>query len=83
MPPGQPWFADVPEATAKEPGFPEDLVEELLPLPGFRNVLIHEYDALDSAIVLAAVGEACRGFTTYVAAVERYLERQPRTAFTR
>ena len=27
--------------------FPEDLVRELSVLPGFRNVLIHEYVALD------------------------------------
>jgi len=58
---------------------PAELARSLAPAAGLRNRLVHEYDALDDAIVLAAVGEACRGFTAYVAAVERYLERQPRT----
>lgn len=36
-------------------GFPEDVVEELEPLPGFRNVLIHEYVGLDYEYVIQAL----------------------------
>lgn len=35
--------------------FPDDLVAHLEPLPGFRNVLVHEYVALDYDRVLQAV----------------------------
>ncbi len=35
--------------------FPHDLVEQLVRLPGFRNVLIHEYVELDLARVIEAV----------------------------
>jgi uncharacterized protein YutE (UPF0331/DUF86 family) len=35
--------------------FPADLVGELEPLPGFRNVLIHEYVALDMNRVIEAL----------------------------
>lgn len=39
---------------ARDPRFPLDLVQALEPLPGFRNVLIHEYVAFDlSRAVLA------------------------------
>lgn len=34
-------------ALARDPRFPADLVHDLEPLSGFRNVLIHEYVALD------------------------------------
>lgn len=40
---------------AADPRFPPDLVHELERLPGFRNVLIHEYVALDMARVVEAV----------------------------
>jgi len=35
---------------------PPEVVSELLPLPGFRNVLIHEYVALDLERVVDALG---------------------------
>ena len=37
--------------------FSADLVERLARLPGFRNVLIHEYVAVDYDLVLAAVDD--------------------------
>lgn len=52
---------------------PDALAHALAPAAGLRNRLVHEYDAIDDAIVLAAVGEACRRFAEYVAAVEQYL----------
>lgn len=38
------------------PEFPPDLVGELETLPGFRNVLIHEYVQLDYERVVEALG---------------------------
>jgi uncharacterized protein YutE (UPF0331/DUF86 family) len=36
-------------------GFPSDVVAELALLPGFRNVLVHEYVGVDYEIVLRAL----------------------------
>lgn len=52
---------------------PTDLAERLAPSTGLRNRLVHEYDALDDAIVLAAVAEARDLFAEYVAVVETVL----------
>jgi uncharacterized protein YutE (UPF0331/DUF86 family) len=52
---------------------PTALAEALAPAAGLRNCLVHEYAAIDDAIVLAAIERARRDFATYVAAVERYL----------
>jgi len=39
-----------------DPGdFPPEMVEELARLPGFRNILIHEYVGLDYELVLRAL----------------------------
>jgi uncharacterized protein YutE (UPF0331/DUF86 family) len=51
-------FEDYTEAVrslARDPRFPPDLVEALEPLPGFRNVLVHEYVALDLRRVVEAL----------------------------
>ncbi|MEX2527824.1 MAG: DUF86 domain-containing protein [Gemmatimonadota bacterium] len=39
----------------KMDGFPSELVDELSRLPGFRNVLIHDYVELDFEAVLEAL----------------------------
>jgi uncharacterized protein YutE (UPF0331/DUF86 family) len=51
---------------ARDPRFPADLVRELERLPGFRNVVIYEYVALDMDRVVAALGR--------LEPVERFLE---------
>lgn len=40
-------YTDSVRALADLPEFPAEVVRGLEPLPGFRNVLIHEYAALD------------------------------------
>jgi uncharacterized protein YutE (UPF0331/DUF86 family) len=40
---------------ARDPRFPPELVDALAPLPGFRNVVIHEYVALDLQRVVEAL----------------------------
>lgn len=52
---------------------PRELAERLAPAAGLRNRLVHEYDEIDDAVVLAAVGRACRDFGQYVAAMERFI----------
>lgn len=51
-------FEDYTEAVrnlAKNPRFPIDLVRKLERLPGFRNVLVHDYVGLDMAKVVEAL----------------------------
>ena len=43
---------------------------------GLRNRLVHEYDQIDDAIILAAIPKARRLFAAYVAAVEQHLATQ-------
>jgi uncharacterized protein YutE (UPF0331/DUF86 family) len=40
---------------ARDPRFPADLIQELERVPGFRNVVIHEYVALDLDRVVEAL----------------------------
>jgi uncharacterized protein YutE (UPF0331/DUF86 family) len=51
---------------AADPRFPMDLVSELERLPGFRNVLIHEYVALDLDRAVEAL--------THLEPIERFLD---------
>lgn len=51
-------FEDYTEAVrnlARDPRFPAEMVHELERLPGFRNVLVHEYVALDMDRVIEAM----------------------------
>ena len=51
---------------ASDARFPAELVHELQRLPGFRNVLIHEYVALDMGRVMEALAR--------LDSIERFLE---------
>ncbi len=68
-------FEDYTEAIrslGRDPRFPSDLVRKLEPLPGFRNVLVHEYVALDlrrAAETLDGLGPIKR-FAAIVAEIE-------------
>lgn len=62
-------FEDYTEAVrnlGRDPRFTGELVRRLERLPGFRNVLIHEYVALDMERVVEALGD--------LAPVEEFLE---------
>ena len=51
-------FEDYTEAVrnlGKDPRFPIELVRQLERLPGFRNVLVHDYVGLDMAKVVEAL----------------------------
>lgn len=68
-------FEDYTEAVrqmARDPRFPEAVVRELERLPGLRNVLIHEYVALDLDRAVEALDrlEPVERFLSIVAAIE-------------
>lgn len=48
-------YAGAVRSLVADSRFPPDLVRELERLPGFRNVLVHEYVALDMARVVEAL----------------------------
>jgi uncharacterized protein YutE (UPF0331/DUF86 family) len=48
-------YTDAVRSLAEIPGIPLALVRQLVPLPGFRNVLIHEYVNLDFTRVIDAL----------------------------
>jgi uncharacterized protein YutE (UPF0331/DUF86 family) len=54
---GEPFedYTDAVRNLARNAAFPSDVVAELERLPGFRNVVIHEYVALDLARVVDAL----------------------------
>jgi predicted nucleotidyltransferase len=47
---------------------------EFAPSAGLRHRLVHEYDEIDDALVLAAVRTARRMYIPYIEAVEAYLQ---------
>jgi uncharacterized protein YutE (UPF0331/DUF86 family) len=51
-----------------------DLRDELLPSVGLRNVLVHEYLAVDLGIVAAAIPRAINGYRSYVAQVAAFVD---------
>ncbi len=54
---------------------PDSLAASLAPAAGLRNRLVHEYDDIDDAIVLEAIGTVCDEFSKYVAAVDTFLQK--------
>lgn len=48
-------YTEAIRALRQIPGIPDDLPDALLPLPGFRNVLVHEYVALNYDRVIEAL----------------------------
>lgn len=49
---------------------PRELALSLAPSAGLRNRLVHEYESLDDATVLASIGALRTQYPTYVQAVE-------------
>ena len=54
----------------------EELAAELAPSAGLRNVLTHEYVAVDLTLVAQAVPLARNGFRRYVTEVARFIAAQ-------
>jgi uncharacterized protein YutE (UPF0331/DUF86 family) len=69
-------FEDYTQAVnnlARDARFPPEVVRELERVPGFRNVIIHEYVALDLDRVVEALGrlDPIDAFVRIVADIER------------
>jgi uncharacterized protein YutE (UPF0331/DUF86 family) len=56
---------------------PDDLARRLAPSAGLRNRLVHEYDIIDDAIILASVDDALKLYAEYVRIIKDFVDRQP------
>ncbi len=54
---------------------PRDLALSLAPSAGLRNRLVHEYESLDDAKVLASIAVLLARYPLYVQAIESYLTK--------
>ncbi len=54
---------------------PGDLAKQLAPSAGLRNRLVHEYEEIDDAKVLAAIGTMLRLYAEFVREIEAFLAR--------
>ena len=59
-------YTDAVRSLARDPRFPPDLVRALEPVPGFRNVVVHAYVALDLERVVDAM--------TRLEPIDRFIE---------
>ena len=58
---------------AKAGALPAELAERLAPSAGLRNILTHEYVAVDLSIVASAIPLVRSSFSEYVSAIARYI----------
>jgi uncharacterized protein YutE (UPF0331/DUF86 family) len=68
-------FEDYTQAVrnlAKDERFPPDLARDLEPIPGFRNVLVHDYVALDLDRVIEAMS-SLEPIETFYSCVHRII----------
>lgn len=54
---------------------PPDLARSLAPSAGLRNRLVHEYEEIDDAKVLASINSLLELYPRYVQAIETYLAK--------
>ena len=54
---------------------PSELAHALAPSAGLRNRLVHEYDQIDDAKVLTAVGSMVDLYPRYIQAIENHLAK--------
>jgi uncharacterized protein YutE (UPF0331/DUF86 family) len=66
-------YAEAIRNLSADPRFPAEVVRALERLPGFRNVLVHEYVSLDMRRVVEAVNDLgpVEQFADVVASIER------------
>ncbi|MGH7150899.1 MAG: type VII toxin-antitoxin system HepT family RNase toxin [Planctomycetota bacterium] len=63
-------------AAARAGLIPEDLVERLDPFASLRNLLVHEYDDLDDAVVHSEAGRAVAVFAHVLEVARRAMRRR-------
>jgi uncharacterized protein YutE (UPF0331/DUF86 family) len=70
-----PEYASSFRAAAEAGLIPDDLAEDLVPLAGLRNFLVHPYDRVDDEIVHHEVERALTVFPRLIAVLRRSMRR--------
>lgn len=60
---------------AKLKVLPSSLARDIAPAAGARNVLVHEYDDLDTLKFYSSLKDAVRLFPKYIKAIEEWMEK--------
>ncbi len=56
---------------------PSGLAGAIAPSAGERNIIVHEYEDLDDAVIYESIGETLRLYREYIRAVLEYVDRKP------
>jgi uncharacterized protein YutE (UPF0331/DUF86 family) len=54
---------------------PSQVVKDIAPSVGERNIIVHQYEDLDDEIVYASISETLRHYREYIRYVFQYVER--------
>jgi len=56
--------------------FPREFAQQIAPSTGERNIIVHEYEKIDDALVFHSIRDALSMYRQYIAFVRDYLEQQ-------
>lgn len=54
---------------------PSSLARALAPSAGARNILVHQYDDINTKLFYSSLKDAVRYFPRYIAAIEKYINK--------
>lgn len=70
-------YREVIELLGRRDILPADFVRRAAGMPGFRNILVHDYLAVDLAIVWRMLQEGPAQFREFIRHVARFVKSQP------
>ena len=65
------------EASSKLGLFPELFAQSIAPSTGERNIIVHEYELIDAAIIYSSIGETLQFYEAYIKHVNAYINQEP------
>ena len=65
------------EASSKLGLLPEAFAQLIAPSTGERNIIVHEYELIDDAIIYGSIGETLRYYEEYIKLTYAYLNNLP------
>ncbi len=76
-PPPSDSFNSFLEASSKLGLFPEPFAQSIAPSTGERNIIVHEYEIIDNAIIYSSIGDMLTYYAEYIKHVNSYLDQIP------
>ncbi len=65
------------KASSKLGLFPELFAQSIAPSTGERNIIVHEYELIDDAIIYSSIGETLQFYEAYIKHVITYINQEP------